>query len=195
MKKNVLVIGILGMMLFAGACGEKNGANATEKRFVNSSDESTYLVGARFGAGVEYTPLGEYLEEDYVITRDGHFLVVYWSNDRERLDIEERVVIDKELSQEKFDTISELYNKTNIKNLDMKESTDVCDGDSKYLLVYNDENKANSYGGYMPQNEQFLELFRLIGPGNLDKDDYRILGEVYDELEAMWNAGTSLEEE
>lgn len=67
------------------------------------------------------------------------------------------------LSEEQYSNIEEGVDLEKIYKLDPKEDRDVCDGDTTYIYLYNEEEGiAKACGGYMPQNSYFNESYKLI---------------------------------
>ncbi len=79
------------------------------------------------------------------------------------------------LTDAQYAAIEQALDKEKLYFLDPKEDQDVCDGYSHYLTLYGaDDQPLKRCGGYMPQNEDFNDMYRAIHD-NLPQDELRAI--------------------
>ena len=79
------------------------------------------------------------------------------------------------LTDAQYAAIEKALDKEKLYFLDPKEDRDVCDGDSYSLTLYGaDDLPLKRCGGYMPQNEDFIDMYRTIHD-NLPQDELRAI--------------------
>lgn len=78
-------------------------------------------------------------------------------------DITYEVVGSYKLTDDEINRLSATINQNKLYRLNPKENGSVCDGKDKYLYLYDkDDLVLKQCGGYMPSNEEFLEMYNNV---------------------------------
>lgn len=68
-----------------------------------------------------------------------------------------------ELSEDDYEQLAALADRKKIYHLKVEEELDATDGSSYHITLYDENDEVLiTKGGYMPKNEEFLELYRSI---------------------------------
>lgn len=142
---------------------------------------SEYLVGTYYGGG-DWGEFYDCLSERVIVCTD-HRLLVFLPQ-VEMHQVTDYVQADTlTLTDAQYDAISSKLDREKLFRLDPEEDWEVCDGYTSTLVLYDtNQEPAKSCGGYMPQNDDFAEMYRAV-MDNLPTDDLnRIRSEWIEEL-------------
>ncbi|WP_026665588.1 hypothetical protein [Butyrivibrio sp. FC2001] len=119
---------------------------------------SEYYVGTYYG-GCGY---GSYYDcfSGKVIVCTNKDLLVYMPDDFSR---EYELVKTLKLTDDQYDRIVSSVNRKKLYYLNPRERNDICDGDSTYIMLYDENNELlKNCGGYMPANQSFLSMYKNL---------------------------------
>lgn len=134
------------------AKGQGESKKEMKKKVTKFSD--TYLVEYNIpGAGMG--TIYDCMSADVTIYKN-HTVIVSMDTDGKP------EVMHFELTDEKYAKLESIVNPQEISRLTIKEDRDVCDGNSSYLRVFDEDDNVISIGGYMPQGDRFREIRNAI---------------------------------
>ena len=142
-----------------------------------------YLVGTTYG-GTCWGDFYDSLDGTVKICKDGTIEVYMPELESDGQTVKEDVYVETlTLTEEQYRAIESAVRLDKLYHLDPKPSKDILDGYSSYLILYGKSDQVlKECGGYMPQNEKFMEMHDAVTK-NLPMDElHEIRNEWIEEL-------------
>lgn len=169
MKKKFMVCLVASIALLVIGCGQIGTSSITTETEDKSVDKTVdkssgeYFIGAYYG-GASYGDYYDCLSGYFIICKDGTVEVYMPELESDGRKVKEYVYVKKlKLTDEQYNTIETKIDLDKLYNLDPMPDENVCDGYSKKLIIYDEDNQElKSCGGYMPRNEEFNEMYSVV---------------------------------
>lgn len=169
-SRRCLLIALIIMALFLTGCSENEGVSlpsidgllSKPKDDVNASIFSDdYYLGIDYGGsswGDYYDCISLYV----IVCTDKTVLVLAPPVEDSRS--EDLVKISSiKMDDKNYENIVKAVDRERLYSLKIESEKDVCDGYSEYLSLYDKDNKLlKNCGAYMPTNEEFREMYKVV---------------------------------
>lgn len=178
MKKIFAYLFSLGMLLVCCSCTLNNNNS------VQFSDK--YLAGFSSGGGYGNYNFWNNLPTEYRICYDG--TVEVYMPVVENMEMKDYSLAGSyQLTDEETQSLLKIINQKKLYKLDPKLDKDACDAESKYIILYdeNDEELKNC-GGYCPTNKDFNEMYKAI-KDNFHLEEHKSIREAWIEKQKEAN--------
>lgn len=177
--KKVLLL--LSLVFVLTACG-----SARDGQEVSFSENILFSINnGSAGSGSRYACM----DADIIVYCDGSIQVMMKNNDGSGAYIP---VTTLQLSEEDYEELAEVADRELIYEMETEENRDVCDGSSRYITLYDENDEVLIVqGGYMPEGEEFWEVYseikEILEPYGISEivDEYRDYLEDYDSIYRM----------
>lgn len=170
MKKLVGITVLTVVVALSSACGtevEENTAQTTVQQEPAINYSENILISVNNGAS-GYGTLAECTDADIVVYKDK--TVKIFMDTAEYPEIGSFI-----LSDEDYEKLSKLADPEKIAALQVENDTEVCDGGSYYIKLYDENDETVVFkGGYMPNGGEFWEVYQGIKEvlKSYNPDDY-----------------------
>lgn len=157
MRKMLTAAAVLLSALMLTGC--ENMKQEKKPEIPQFSDE--YLVGTYYG-GAGWGEFYECLSARLIVCTN-HELLVYLPLTEPYKVLDYQLAETLTLTDAQYQAIARGLDREKLYTLDPQEDREVCDGGTTELLLYDKEqNVAKACGGYMPQNEDFWEMYHAV---------------------------------
>ena len=119
---------------------------------------SEYYCGTYYG-GCGYGTFYDCFSGEVIVCTNKDLLVYMPKDDSREYILAETL----KLTDVQYDGIVSSINREELYYLDPKEQIEICDGDSSYIKLYDENNELlKNCGGYMPANQSFLNMQKSL---------------------------------
>lgn len=181
MKKRFMVGLLTSIAVLLIGCGQIGSSSRTTENEEKYGDKygNKYFIGSYYG-GLSYGEFYECLSGYFIICKNGTVEVYMPVLESNGMKVKEYMYVKSvKIPDEQYNAIETAIDLDKLYNLDPMPDEEVCDGSYMRLIMY-DENdqKLKSCGGYMPQNEEFKEMYHVVFE-NLPMDEMEEIREEW----------------
>ena len=154
-----IIAGMLSAVMLCGCSGVKDNPSSQDVVVPEFSDK--YLVGTTFG-GSGWGEFYDCLSAKVTVCTNKEIIVELPQTENHSVTGYEQAAT-LTLTDEQYNVIEKALDREKLYTLDPELDREACDGTSYVLTLYGtDDQPLKGCGGYMPQNKEFMYMYRTV---------------------------------